>query len=425
MEYEVPTSRGLQGEFTVPGDKSISHRAAIIAALATGTSLLRGFPSAADPQSTVRCLRSLGVQIRTESANLIVHGKGLYGFRASPGSLDTGNSGTTMRLLAGILAGQPFESVLVGDESLSARPMNRVIRPLRQMGARIQGSPRGTAPLHIHPTDGLRPIDYTMPVSSAQVKSAVLLAGLYASGRTVVRESVRTRDHTERMLGLTATEENGIRSVWIDGGSSPAPLECSIPGDPSAAAFLVGAAALTKGSDIHLRGVGLNPTRTAFVEVLRKIGADINEEVESSAGGEPQGSVRVRNSELHGRLELSGAHVAGLIDEIPLVAVVAAVAGCPFRLSDASELRTKECDRITALVKNLRHMGMEVEERPDGFAFEAKNRVLGTRIETYHDHRIAMAFGIAGLVVTGIVIDDPECVSVSFPGFWEAIGRNS
>ncbi len=422
MDLEVPCSPGLTGIRTVPGDKSISHRAALIAALATGESHLANFPRSADPHSTLTCLRTLGVAVQATGTDLVIRGNGLHGFRQPAIPLDAGNSGTTMRLLAGILAGQPFPATITGDDSLRSRPMRRVVDPLRLMGADIQSTPEGTAPLRISPSHELHAIEYHMPVASAQVKSAILLAGLYARGETTIHERIPTRDHTERMLGLHSRGDKDGTTVVVNGGHQPQPVDLAIPGDPSAAAFLVGAALLVRRSTIRVERVGLNPMRTGFLSVLRGIGGVIEEAVESTAGGEPIGSVMVSSCSLGGQMILQGAEVAGIIDEIPLLAVVAAVSGVSFRVTDAQELRAKECDRIAVMVRNLRAMGLDVEEQEDGFAFEPKNPVFGARIETMHDHRIAMAFAVAGLVVPGIRIDDPGCVSISFPEFWRALG---
>ncbi len=422
MDFEVPPSPGLTGDRTVPGDKSISHRAALIASLADGESRLSNFPLSADPQSTLACLRALGVDVRSDGNRVVIRGKGLRGLQSPRTVLDAGNSGTTLRLLTGILAGQQFPATITGDDSLRSRPMRRVVDPLRLMGADIQSAPDGTAPLSVIPVRELHPITYRMPVASAQVKSAILLAGLYARGATVVREAVATRDHTERMLGLTTQRDAEGTAVTVKGGVPPQPLDLSIPGDPSAAAFLIGAALLIKRSSIRIHHVGLNPSRTEFLRHLRGIGAVIEETVESTAGGEPIGSLSAGSCSMGGRMRLRGADTAGVIDEIPLLAVVAALGGVGFSVSDAKELRAKESDRIAAMVHNLRAMGLDVEERDDGFAFEPKNRVFGARIHTMHDHRIAMAFAVAGLIVPGVRIDDPACVSISFPEFWHAIG---
>lgn len=421
MDLKVSPHTSLHGTLTVPGDKSISHRALMIGALADGTSEIRGLLGAADPTSTRACLEGLGVEFTRKNDVLLVHGKGLRGLRKPPGNLDAGNSGTTIRLMAGILSGQKFDSVLVGDESLRRRPMKRVIDPLQQMGAKITGTATGTAPLTIRGTEGLRAIDYAPPIPSAQVKSAILFAGLYAEGTTTLRESTQTRDHTERMLGLGATEQNGARVAAVEGGKSIPAKQFVVPGDISSASFLIAAALITEKSEVRLRNVGLNPTRTAALDVFRSMGGKIQVENEQIAGGEPFGDIVAHNSNLTSHVSLRGQQVAALIDEIPILAVTALFASGSFEVHDASELRHKESDRIASLVRNLRALGKDVEEYPDGFAFERGKELTGAAIDSFRDHRIAMAFGVAGLGISGITINGAECVQISFPGFWEIL----
>ena len=422
MDLQIHTSNGLQGERSIPGDKSISHRALMIGALAEGVTRIRGLSSAADVKSTLACLKGLGVQIDTTGSETIVHGKGPRGFKRPLAPLDAGNSGTTMRLLSGILSGQRFDSIIVGDPSLSKRPMKRIIEPLRLMGANISGTADFTAPLQISSTYSLRPIEYELNLPSAQVKSTILLAGLYADGVTRVIEETPTRDHTERMLGLSVQSRGKKRSIEIKGGQKISPRNCRVPGDISAATFLIAAASIVRNSQLTLRGVGLNKTRTAVLDVFRKMNLSLNVQNEVDEGGEPMGDIAVKTSDLHSDIMLKGESVAMLIDEIPMLAVTSMFGEGSFTLRDAAELRHKESDRISAIVHNLRRLGLQVEEYPDGFAFESKKDLIGRELESYNDHRIAMAFGVAALRIPGITVRGAESVDISFPGFWDAIG---
>lgn len=422
MKQTISPSRGLKGSITVPGDKSISHRALMIGSLAEGTSEVHGFLNAADPRSTRNCLAALGVQFTEGGGVLRIHGRGLRGLKAPAGSLDAGNSGTTMRLISGILAGQAFASRVTGDESLTRRPMKRIIEPLTSMGARIENGPKGTAPLTIQGRFPLDPIAYEMPFPSAQVKSAVLLAGLFADGETRVTEPVPTRDHTERMLNLRSSTEKEKTVIRVAGGQRIEPRKFVIPGDLSSAAFLIVAALIVPESEILLRGIGLNPTRTRALDMLRSIGADMEIGNLQEFSGEPMGDILIRSSALHGNLLLSGRAVAEMIDEIPILAIAGLFLDGRFELHDASDLRNKESDRIRSMVSNLRRLGIDVEEYHDGFAFDGKKNVLGAEVDSFDDHRIAMAFGVAGLAVQrGMVINNAACVDISFPGFWEQL----
>lgn len=413
----------LRGEATIPGDKSISHRALMIAALATGTSHVRGLSTAADPRSTASCLRSLGVRIDERADATAVQGAGLEGLREATTDLDCGNSGTTMRLLSGILAGQPFRTTLTGDASLHRRPMERVAVPLRQMGADIETQVRGRPPLRIHGRRPLKAIDFVAPVASAQVKSAVLLAGLFADGTTKVTEPAPTRDHTERLLGLPSHDTPQGKVTTISAGMRVDPFEMTIPGDCSAAVFLIGAAAIVPGSELLIRNVGVNPHRARVLEILAKWGVNLSMHDRRASGGEPVADLAVRSGTPSGTLEVSDEDVPALIDEIPALALTAFGTGNGFRVSGAAELRAKESDRISTIVQGLRALGVAVEESADGFAFESKNDVLGTTIRTDADHRIAMAFSIAALRYPTILIDDPTCVAVSFPEFFQTLRR--
>jgi 3-phosphoshikimate 1-carboxyvinyltransferase len=423
MDIAIPKSKGLKGTYLIPGDKSISHRAMMISALADGVSEIHGYSAAADPQSTRRCFFDLGIMIEEHNDVIQVQGKGLHGLRVSSKNLDCGNSGTTMRLLSGIMAGQKFSSTLVGDESLSRRPMKRIMNPLHLMGARIQGTAEQTAPLHIQPVEHLKAIRYEMPVASAQVKSSVLFAGLFADGETTVVESTPTRDHTERMLGCTINHENGKYIVKVQGGKKISSGLFIVPGDISAATFLIVAASIVPNSEIKISNVGLNSSRKEILSVLQSIGCNIVIENQRVVSGEEMGDLVVQSSKLHGDLQIQGATVAALIDEIPALAIAALFTEGTFTLHDAKELRAKETDRITALVTNLHALGAEVEEFEDGFSFAGKQHLHGTTLASYGDHRIAMALGVVGLQLEGITIQNAGCVDISFPDFWKQILR--
>ncbi len=326
-----------------------------------------------------------------------------------------------MRLLSGILAGQRFDSVVTGDESLSRRPMRRIIEPLRLMGAQITGTPEFTAPLKISSTYNLRPIEYELTIPSAQVKSAILLAGLFAHGTSRVTELVPTRDHTERMLGLNVQANGEKRTIEVKGGLRIKPRKFLVPGDISASAFLIAASAIVPNSDTVVRNVGLNKTRTAVLDVLRSMNVALTVSNEKTAEGERIGDISVRTSEINSAVTLRGSVIPLLIDEIPMIAVLALFGKGTFSIRDAKELRFKESDRIKSLVSNFKILGVEIQEFDDGFAFHAKNDVIGGELESYGDHRIAMAFGVAGLRVPGITIRNAECVDISFPQFWKTI----
>ena len=430
MSAAAPTSvivepaRRLRGRLRVPGDKSISHRYALLAALAGGTSTISGYSTGADCGSTLGCLRALGVAIEEiargdGTSTVTVAGRGLGGFAAPVGGLDAGNSGTTMRLLAGILAGHPFDTVLTGDESLQRRPMRRIIEPLERMGGRVEAD-GGRPPLRIR-GGSLNGITYVPPVASAQVKSAVLLAGLHARGVTHVREPAPTRDHTERALeAFGVPVDGGDGAVAVAGGSPLRPLALTVPGDPSSAAFWAVAAAGVPDSDVTIEAVGLNPTRTAFLDVLGRTGADIEVHVEDRSGGEPLGNVRVRSGSLRD-VVVGAAEVPALIDELPVLGALAAH-GPTVEVTGAAELRHKESDRITALAAGLRSIGVRVEERPDGFRAEREGVPAGGAADAAGDHRLAMAFAVAALAGTRpSVIDGAGAADVSYPGFFAAL----
>jgi 3-phosphoshikimate 1-carboxyvinyltransferase len=392
--------------------------------LAEGETRVRGFLPGADCLSTMECFRKLGVQIDVVSpTELVVHGVGLHGLQEPTDLLDVGNSGTTARLMLGILAGQSFHAVITGDASIRRRPMARVSVPLREMGAKIDGREEGRlAPLSVR-GKRLQAMHYDMPVASAQVKSAVLLAGLFADGNTSVREPEATRDHTERMLrafGVEVHTEDNV--VTVQGGSALRATDIDVPGDISSAAFLLVAAAILPGSDVTIRNVGVNPTRTGILDVLREMGADIEELNQRESGGEPIADLRVRGGELRGTV-VSGAIIPRLIDEVPVLAVAATQAVGVTEIRDAAELKVKESNRIATTAHELRKFGAQVEELEDGLRITGRTKLRGgAQIDTYHDHRIAMAMAVAGLVAEGTTtIDDWESVDVSFPGFHELV----
>jgi 3-phosphoshikimate 1-carboxyvinyltransferase len=408
----------LAGEIDVPGDKSISHRAIMLAALAEGTSRIDGFLEGEDTRATAAIFARLGVRIETPSeSRRIVHGAGLHGLAAPGDLLDCGNAGTGMRLLTGLLAGQAFDSTLSGDESLSKRPMRRVIEPLAAMGATIESGPGGLPPLRIRGGANLRGIDYPLPVASAQVKSAILLAGLYASGETEVRETHPTRDYTERMLaafGWPIAFEPG--RARLSGGHRLRATDVVVPADFSSAAFFLVAASIVPGSRLLLRAVGLNPRRTGLLQALRLMGADIREHAPREQGGERVADLEVRHAPLRG-IDVPVELVPDMIDEFPALFVAAAVAAGTTRVRGAAELRVKESDRIAVMAEGLRRLGVVIDETPDGAAIHG-GEVGGGDIDSRGDHRIAMSFAVAGLVARGAVrIADCANVATSFPGF--------
>lgn len=416
----TPTSRAA-GCVTVPGDKSISHRYAMLAALADGESRIRGYSKGLDCLATLACLRDLGASVERAADEVVIGGRGVEGLTAPAAALDARNSGTTMRLMSGILAAQPFRSVLTGDQSLSRRPMRRIIDPLARMGARIE-SIDGHAPLTIH-GQTLRGIAYTPPTPSAQVKSSVLLAGLYARGRTSILELVPTRDHTERAFeAFGITVRRGPEGVSVDGGQRLQPQELDVPGDISGAAFWCALAAGTPGGDITVTNVGLNPTRTSFLDILRRAGAEITIEPGPSRGSEPAGSIRVR-SHAFVDFTIDPQEVPGVIDEIPALAAFAALmpAGHQMTVRGAAELRVKESDRISALAAGFREMGSEVEEYDDGFTLTARPLRGDVSLSAHDDHRLAMAFIIAATRASGRVSIGDVAVGISYPEFMETL----
>lgn len=425
-----PTS-GLVGSARLPGDKSISHRLAILGALAEGTTVLSNFSPGDDCQRTLDCLRALGVHIETSrdeagARTVRLEGRGLGGLQAPQTELDAGNSGSTMRMLAGVLAAHPFESVLVGDASLSCRPMRRVMEPLRQMGATLTGQPGELPPLRIRGA-ALTPIDYVLPVASAQVKTAVLLAGLHASGSTSVEEPVRTRDHTEIALSQFGAQViRRRRRVTVNGRPRLRGKSFQIPNDLSAAAFLLVAGLLRPETNLVLPQVGLNPTRTALLDFLAQQGAEIKILDVQETNGELCGNLHVRGGALLQGGSVEGVLTTKLIDELPVLAVLGTQTKEGLRIRDAAELRVKESDRLAALAENLRRLGAHVQEYPDGLDVPGQQRLRGAVVDSFGDHRIAMALTVAGLVAEGTTtVQKADCVEVSFPGFFEVLAALS
>lgn len=421
MHMRISPCEGIDAEITVPGDKSISHRALMIGAIANGKTQIRNFLDSDDTSATMEILRAMGIEIERKENEVIVEGKGLYGLSEPEGVLDARNSGTTMRLLLGLLAAQSFYAVITGDESLRKRPMKRVIEPLSKMGSQFFGRQGGSlAPITVIGNRNLRSITYRTPVASAQVKSAILLAGLYADGDTTVIEPAKSRDHTERMLrcfGAQVYEEG--TSVTIHGIANKLEAkEIFVPGDISSAAFFIVAGLITKGSKLVIKDVGLNPTRTGILTALREMGGDISVVNERIINYEPVGDLIVRSSELKG-IEIKSDTIPLLIDEIPILAIAASQASGKTSIRDAQELRYKETDRIRAIATELRRLGVEIEERQDGFDVVGRQEIKGNcTCESYKDHRIAMSLAIAGLIAQEpIEINDFECVNISFPNF--------
>lgn len=412
----------LQGEIAIPGDKSISHRAVMFGSLAKGTTHISNFLAGADCLATIDCFRKMGIKIEQDGTNVTVHGKGLHGLEKPEGLLDVGNSGTTTRLISGILAGQDFEVVLSGDASLNQRPMKRIMTPLRMMGAEIESvNGNDCAPLKITGKK-LNAIHYDSPVASAQVKSCVLLAGLYADGKTSVTEPALSRNHTELMLRSFGVEvESHDKTVEITPPDEMSAVDIIVPGDISSAAYFIAAGLITPDSCIRLKNVGLNPTRDGLLRVCRQMGADIQMENVRDNGGEPAADLMIRTSRLKGTI-VEGDLIPTLIDEIPVIALLAAFAEGETVIRDAQELRVKESDRIALTVDHLVKMGAEARGTEDGMIIHGGNPLHGAEIHCAYDHRIAMTFSIAGINADGeTIIRDSECVDVSYPTFYEQL----
>lgn len=422
---KLAPAHSIRGSLRLPGDKSISHRAALIAALASGPSDISNFSTARDCASTVSCLKGLGISIEHRSGRLLFAGGQTLTTPDKP--LDCGNSGSTLRILAGVLAGHDLTADLVGDASLSSRPMRRIIEPLELMGAKIE-STDGKAPLKIRGSNKLTPITYKLPVASAQVKSAILFAGLNADGRTTVLETTQSRDHTERLFNGfgVPVKTNADLSVTLDGPAGLTGGSITIPGDVSSAAYFVAAAMLLPGSELTIEDVGLNPTRAAFLSVLSSWGGDISTSDLKTDRNEPYGTIHVRGGITRDASEdertLSRAMIPSLIDELPLLAVVGSQISGGIRIRDAGELRLKESDRLAVTARNLRAMGAHVEEFEDGLLVLGPTRLRGCQIDSHDDHRIAMAFSIAALIANGETeIEGSECVAISFPEFYSLL----
>lgn len=420
----IKPAASVKGEITVPGDKSISHRSIMLGAIANGTTTVRGFLRGGDNMATMGAFRAMGVRIDDDGETVVIQGKGLHGLSEPGDVIDCGNSGTTIRLITGLLAGQSFFSVVTGDQYLRKRPMKRVVEPLSRMGARILGRNQGSlAPLAIS-GGALNAIGYESPVSSAQVKSAIMLAGLYADGETSVREPSLSRDHSERMFRLFgASLETFDSGVTVKGGVELQGQDITVPGDISSAAFFIVAALITPGSELLIRNVGVNPTRTGVIDILRAMGGDIQLLDQRELSGEPVADILVRASRLKG-CAIAGSVVPRAIDEFPAICVAAACADGVTTIREARELRVKETDRISAMATNLRSLGVPVEECDDGMDITGVERLAGGSVDSFGDHRIAMSMAVAALVSTdGITIADTGCIATSFPSFFPLLEK--
>jgi len=422
MQEQIQPAAAIHGAIELPGDKSISHRYGMLAGIAEGATKISNYSGGADCQSTLACMRALGVEIETQENLTVVKGRGLDGLREAAGTLDAGNSGSTMRMLSGILAAQPFVTRIAGDESLSRRPMDRIMQPLAEMGACIQARENRFPPLTIRGSK-LHPIQYTSPVASAQVKSCVLLAGLYADGKTSVHEPIRTRDHTEVALReFGADLEIQGRSITLTGRPRLQARELRVPGDLSSAAFFLVAALIARDSALTVYNVGLNPTRTALLDFLAGMGAQIKI-LDVRGSGELMGDILIRNSHIRGGV-LEKAQTAALIDEIPVLAVLGARSDQGLIVRDASELRVKETDRIATIAENFQRMGVAIQVRPDGFEVPGRQQFHAAEFDSFGDHRIAMAFSVAALAADApSIVNGSEAARVSFPEFFDTLRR--
>lgn len=416
--FRVQAGGRLSGSIRVPGDKSISHRSIMLGSLAEGVTQVTGFLEGEDSLATLNAFRAMGVRIEgPDEGRVTIRGVGMHGLRQPEGPLDLGNSGTSMRLLSGLLAGQGLDITLIGDSSLSTRPMRRVTDPLAAMGARIEATGHGTAPLRIHPVESLSGIEYLMPMASAQVKSSLLLAGIYAKGETCVTEPAPTRDHTERMLqGFGYEVRREGNRICLSGGGRLTACDLDVPADISSSAFFLVAASIAEGSDLTLEHVGINPTRDGIISILRLMGADIQVLNERDVGGEPVADLRVRSTILKG-IRIPEALVPLAIDEFPALFIAAACAEGETILTGAEELRVKETDRIQVMADGLQALGVQAEPTPDGIRIQG-GPIAGGHVDSKGDHRIAMSFAMAALRAGGeILIDDCANVNTSFPGF--------
>lgn len=426
----IKKAKSLKGEIVPPPDKSITHRAIMFASLAEGKSVIRNPLMAEDPISTMNAFRMMGIEIEEKAGNeLVIHGKGLYGLREPFDVIDCGNSGTTVRLISGILSGNPFFSVLTGDDSLKQRPMARVINPLKEMGADISArSSDKYLPMAIK-GKGLKAINYNMPVASAQVKSCLILAGLYADGTTIITEPQKSRDHTERMLmSMGAEVEVEGLTIKVKGEGSRVrgvqPIDITIPSDFSSAAFFIAGTLIVPDSEILIRNVCINPTRTGLLDVIKNMGGDVRIENMRDISGEPVAGIYCKSAGSLKAVKIGADIMPSLIDEFPILCVLATQADGVTEIRGAEELRVKESDRIKAMATELKKLGVELEEYPDGIAIKGKASLKGNLVESYHDHRIAMSLAIAALVAEGtMTINNPSCVDISFPGFFEELKR--
>jgi 3-phosphoshikimate 1-carboxyvinyltransferase len=423
----ISRAKSLKGEITVAADKSISHRAVIFSALAQGESVIRNLLQAGDIQSTCRCMKNLGVDIQERNSTLVIKGGGLHGLKEPDRVLDCGNSGTTMRLLTGVLSSQPFFSVLTGDHSLNHRPMRRVMEPMQLMGAELQGRQGGNYPPLAIKGGKLKGINYLSPVASAQVKTAILLAGLNANGVTEILEPEKSRDHSENMLAAmgVSIQVEGLR-IELQSGQELSAQEFQVPGDISAGAFFLVAATIVPGSELKICDIGLNPTRTGIIEALQQMGANIKLENQRTIGGEIMADIIVTASQLKG-IKIEGEIIPRLIDELPVLAVAMAAAEGESEVREAGELRIKETDRIAAICSELGKMGVAITELEDGFRIKGKEQSLqGIKVDSHGDHRIAMSLAVAGLIAEGeTIISNAGAVNISFPSFWDTLDRIS
>lgn len=423
MLQHISPAHSVSGSIALPGDKSISHRYAMLAAIAEGTSKITNYSTGADCHSTLGCVRALGISVEVLANEVRIEGRGAEGLKEPAGQLDAGNSGSTIRMLTGILAGQSFASRIGGDESLSRRPMGRIIKPLEEMGASIEARDEQYPPLTVHGRK-LHPIEYTLPMASAQVKTCVLFGGLFADGKTVVHEPVRTRDHSELALReFGADIEVSRRTVSLNGPARLEAKELVVPGDLSSAAFFLVASLIVPEATLQINGVGLNPTRSQLLDFLAGMGAQVKVLDVKQTGGELIGDLLVRSAPVRGGV-LEKAQTAALIDEIPVLAVLGAMSENGLVVRDASELRVKETDRIATVAENMHRMGVEISVSPDGFTVPGKQRFRAAKLDSFGDHRIAMAFAVAALAADGpCTMDNAEAASVSFPEFYDTLRR--
>jgi 3-phosphoshikimate 1-carboxyvinyltransferase len=421
MKKRIAPASSIEGAISLPGDKSISHRYAMLGAIASGTTRIRNYSTGADCHSTLGCVRALGIEVEGSGTEFAIHGRGLDGLRQPEHDLDAGNSGSTIRMLSGILAGQPFRTRIFGDESLSRRPMQRIMTPLAAMGATVHARERMFPPLEIEGAK-LQPVDYVLPVPSAQVKTCVLFAGLFAEGKTSVTEPVRSRDHTEIALReFGAAIEIERQRIKVTARPQLEARELEVPSDLSSAAFFIAAALMTPGSRLSIGGVGLNPTRSALLDFLVGMGAKIRIPNLESRSGELVGEIVVEHSDLRGGT-IEGGLTAALIDEIPVLAVLGTATENGLTVKDAAELRIKETDRIKTVVENLRRMGVAAEESANGLFVPGRQKLRAAELDSWGDHRVAMAFAVAALRADGeTVIDGADAASVSFPEFWDTL----